>query len=603
MQWVIVACFGGYVGFQLIRAAVGDPANGFHLREFASIPVIEGGRIKPLDTYMRGRLMLINQRQTFQDSEDKTQSAAQWFLDTMTIRHDLQNKNRAAMQYKIFRIENLDVLALLQLEPRPGKWRYSMAEFVDHIEQLDQESKRARKVDGRQRTLYDGKLLELADHVGLFVAIATLQSPGFVPTKTDWISLAEALQNARGPGGTVDPKRVDPVAMDVFSMIESFKRGDVDRFNATVKAYNEDFEKAMPSVMSTARMEVYFNELAPFYHCAILYCFVFVLACVSWLGWFATLNRAAFWSMVLVALLHTWALLIRIYIQGRPPVTNLYSSAIFIGWGCAVTCLFVEYFYRNSIALAVGSITGALSLQVAHMLSLDSADTMEMMEAVLDTNFWLATHVTCITLGYNATFVAGFMGITYVLAMASSAVFGMLGGHSARVRSFLESPESRQGVRGFFTRFFDTDASSVMGNMIYGIVCFGMFLSFTGTVLGGLWADYSWGRFWGWDPKENGALLIVIWCALILHARWAGMVKQRGVAVLAVLGNIVTAWSWFGTNFLGVGLHSYGFRAGAMNYLLMFDAAILTIAVIGLLPLRQWAKLPPNGAVATPAHV
>ena len=91
--------------------------------------------------------------------------------------------------------------------------------------------------------------------------------------------------------------------------------------------------------------------------------------------------------------------------------------------------------------------------------------------------------------------------------------------------------------------------------MIYGVVCFATLFSFVGTVLGGIWADQSWGRFWGWDPKENGALLIVIWNALILHARWGGMVKQRGMAVLAVVGNIVTAWSWFGTNMLGVGLH------------------------------------------------
>ena len=87
-----------------------------------------------------------------------------------------------------------------------------------------------------------------------------------------------------------------------------------------------------------------------------------------------------------------------------------------------------------------------------------------------------------------------------------------------------------------------------MGQMIYGVVCFATLLSFVGTVLGGIWADQSWGRFWGWDPKENGALLIVIWNALILHARWGGLVKQRGMAVLAVVGNMVTGWSWFGTN-------------------------------------------------------
>jgi hypothetical protein len=117
-----------------------------------------------------------------------------------------------------------------------------------------------------------------------------------------------------------------------------------------------------------------------------------------------------------------------------------------------------------------------------------------------------------------------------------------------------------------------------------------MLFSFVGTVLGGIWADQSWGRFWGWDPKENGALLIVLWNALILHARWGGMVKQRGMAVLAVVGNIITSWSWFGVNMLGVGLHSYGFMAGAREVLLGFVASQLVIVGIGLVPLRMWAS-------------
>ena len=101
-----------------------------------------------------------------------------------------------------------------------------------------------------------------------------------------------------------------------------------------------------------------------------------------------------------------------------------------------------------------------------------------------------------------------------------------------------------------------------IARMTYGTLCFAIFFSFVGTVLGGLWADDSWGRFWGWDPKENGALMIVAWNALVLHARWGGLVGDRGLAMLAVWGNAVTAWSFFGVNELGKGLHSYGFTEG-----------------------------------------
>ncbi|MFP6762195.1 MAG: cytochrome c biogenesis protein CcsA, partial [Planctomycetaceae bacterium] len=132
--------------------------------------------------------------------------------------------------------------------------------------------------------------------------------------------------------------------------------------------------------------------------------------------------------------------------------------------------------------------------------------------------------------------------------------------------------------------------SKDLSRMIYGTVCFGIFFSFVGTVLGGLWADDSWGRFWGWDPKENGALLIVIWNVLLLHARWDGMVRERGLAVLAIGGNIITSWSWFGVNELGVGLHSYGFTSGVWTTLWVFWLSQFVVCGIGLLPRKFWTS-------------
>jgi hypothetical protein len=114
--------------------------------------------------------------------------------------------------------------------------------------------------------------------------------------------------------------------------------------------------------------------------------------------------------------------------------------------------------------------------------------------------------------------------------------------------------------------------------------------SFVGTVLGGIWADQSWGRFWGWDPKENGALLIVLWNALILHARWDGWARERGLMNLAILGSVITAFSWFGVNMLGVGLHSYGFMDQAFVWLMIFTASQMAVVGIGLLPDRFWAS-------------
>src|SRR6185437_11565515 len=248
--------------------------------------------------------------------------------------------------------------------------------------------------------------------------------------------------------------------------------------------------------------------------------------------------RTAAYLLMLSVLVTMTGIIFRMVLIGRPPVINLYSSATFIAWGAPVLGLILERFWRNSIGVVVGSVISGMCLIVAHYLSLER-DTLEMLRAVLDTNFWLATHVVIVTLGYASTFVAGFLGIVYVV----------LGFFTDRLPKVL-SPDGAAAANPTKGDSF----GKTLTRMIYGIVCFATLFSFVGTVLGGLWADYSWGRFWGWDPKENGALIIVLWNALILHLRWGGMIRERGLATSAVIGNIVTSWSWFGVNMLGIGL-------------------------------------------------
>jgi cytochrome c biogenesis factor len=143
-------------------------------------------------------------------------------------------------------------------------------------------------------------------------------------------------------------------------------------------------------------------------------------------------------------------------------------------------------------------------------------------------------------------------------------------------------------LRGVCTRTLLEGTAKSLTRMVYGIVCFATLFSFVGTILGGIWADQSWGRFWGWDPKENGALLIVLWNAAILHARWGGLVKERGLMNMAVFGNIVTSWSWFGVNMLGVGLHAYGFMDAAFRWLMLFIGSQVAIMALGMVPRHYW---------------
>jgi ABC-type transport system involved in cytochrome c biogenesis permease subunit len=306
----------------------------------------------------------------------------------------------------------------------------------------------------------------------------------------------------------------------------------LDKYVATIDESNPvdlDFAKT--------KFETFYNHFAPFWYATFAYIFAFILSCAGMLGWQKPLNRAAFYVILVTLLLHTFSLGARVYISGRPPVTNLYASAIFIGWGTVILGLIYEYIYKMGIGNLLASLLGAATLGISSLLA-NNGDTFKVLVAVLDTQFWLATHVTCITLGYSTTFVAGVLGVMHVL-------------------------------KSLFSSSYDSN-NKELARMIYGTVSFGIFFSFVGTVLGGLWADDSWGRFWGWDPKENGALMIVIWNAMVLHARWDRMVGDRGLAVLAIGGNIVTSWSWFGVNELGVGLHSYGFTKGVWMALWCF---------------------------------
>src|SRR5205809_31199 len=240
-------------------------------------------------------------------------------------------------------------------------------------------------------------------------------------------------------------------------------------------SYQCDNDSRLPDLQEKSRFEVFFHRFDPFTMAMAFYVMALVLAAGSWVKWATPLGRAALTVLCLALLVHTVGLLSRMYISGRPPVPNLYSSAI----------------------------------------------------------------------------LAGLLAIASVIDGVSSPYF---------------RGEQRKDV----------------ARMVYGILCFATLASFVGTVLGGIWADQSWGRFWGWDPKENGAILIVLWNALILHARWGGVVRERGVMVLAVAGNIVTSFSWFGVNMLGIGLPSYGFMDGAVKWLAGFVASQLVIIGLGL---------------------
>jgi len=548
----------------LAGAAVKHETPGpYDWEAFGKIPVSASGRVKPLDTVARSNLMIISGKQTLRvdvDGEEVRLPAIRWFTDVLAF----PERARVA---EIFRVDHPDLAALLGFTAakEAGQKRFSYDELVPSLPEISKQGNLAFQVAPKERSPFQRQVVTLYNNISLYHQIAGAETPYHIPplqAGEQWRPLVDIR---------TDPAFENSEAVIAWrDIIGQYAAGDASGFNASVARYRVLIAPALSGEMSKAGYEVLFNQFKPFYQSMILYLLAFLLACFGFLlstlsrkEWSVALWRSMMWMLVIAVIVHTAGLTFRIVLQGRPPVTNLYSSAIFIGWVCVLLGILLEWIYKIGLAGMASAIIGFATLIVAHNLA-NTGDTMEMMQAVLDSNFWLATHVVVVTIGYSATFLAGFLAVAYILL-------------------------------GVPTRVLRGDAGKAMYKMIYGVICFAAIASFVGTVLGGIWADQSWGRFWGWDPKENGAVLIVLMNLIILHARWGGMIRERGVAVLAVGGNIVTSWSWFGTNMLGVGLHSYGFIDSAVFWMLAFVLSQLLVMSIGLTPWRNWRSFSKKG--------
>ncbi|MCC7146125.1 MAG: cytochrome c biogenesis protein CcsA [Phycisphaeraceae bacterium] len=556
---LLLLAAAGLVAILCWPSAPGE-TGPFDLEAWASLPVSADGRVKPLDTVARTNLLLLSNRQQLRLG-DKSLSAVPWLAEVMFA-------PERAEEYNVFRVQDPGILEMFSRDGSQPQ-RLRLKDILPLGQQIFDQARLAEQVPAGERSLYQRGMLELFSHLQRYIQLSRLEQPYLIPPLTpqeEWrpLDFMAAMSQAQSASPSVPAF--------YFRMREAYRQSQPAAFNQAVAEYRQILSTVMPRQLWKAGVEVGFNRYEPFYRSMLVYGLAIGLAILFWLGGSWQARQAGAWVMLAGWLVHTMGLATRVALQGRPPVTNLYSSAVFVGWACVGLGLFLEKYFRNGLGIVTSATVGFLSLLVAHHLA--EGDTMQMMQAVLDTNFWLATHVVAITIGYSATFLAGFLGITYI-------------------------------VQGFFTRRLTRAHSQNLARMIYGVVCFALLFSFVGTVLGGIWADQSWGRFWGWDPKENGAALIVLMNALVLHARWGGLIQERGLATLAVCGNIVTAWSWFGTNMLGVGLHSYGFMDSAALWLALFVASQLLVMAIGTLPLDHWrsfaAKAAPTpGSDATP---
>lgn len=557
----------------------------FDYTHFSQIPVSHQGRVKPL-----GRVAQLTLKQMTQIDLSAHQASA-WLA---TVLFDPQSADQPA----IFHITNPHLIHVLELDPPTS----ADAAFYN-FQTLNRAFGNKADLIISLRNANEGQLQkDQQDLLALYAQVTyyeqlknamTLLLPLKEPAQKRYIDLpasrsTKSLELIAAQGTLNQVFRVVPYHTPAHELTwmapweywqqDRKLHGDdapvpplLNKWSDLAHAYiNNDaaaWDKAGTDVLSDTlhqseapllayqlKAEILYHIFSPYFYSL---CFYFAALITSLLALkFAPriLYRMTWTAFSLGLLLHLCGITARMFILQRPPVSNLYESILFVG--AMLTAMGLWYIHRkkeNSLlpVLALAS-TG---LQLLGFALNDDGDSLQVLQAVLDTKFWLATHVIIITMGYALCLVTGLMA------------------HAALWVS-VRQPSLILHTHRFYKRAFYFSLLALL------------FVSI-GTLLGGVWADQSWGRFWGWDPKENGALLIVLWLVWLLHGRISRHFSDRGLVIGLSLLNIIVGLSWIGVNLLGIGLHSYGFISGsALSLIVLLCAELIFFTACGILYFR-----------------
>lgn len=381
--------------------------------------------------------------------------------------------------------------------------------------------------------------------------------PPYEKDEKVWTPVGKRIEKVVGGNRDHAPELISDMEMledACIALRESGQSDFADKLTLWKKSVHDRIGADATGKLGT---EVMYAKMDYFYRALVIFVFAFVLVMFGWLA--PRSLGAKICNMLAVALaLLALALMVagithRCIIMERSPVGNLYDTILFIAATGVLVLLLVELMTRRAVALGLAIFMGMACMFLARRYEIgDAKDHMDPLVAVLKSNFWLSTHVVTVTIGYMGGLAAAGLSVIYIFA---------------RVLGIDEG---------------DAKFRRAMTRIAYGMVCFTLFFSLIGTVLGGIWANDSWGRFWGWDPKENGALMIVLWCLVVLHARLAGFLREWGIHIAAVFGANIVAFSWWHVNSLSTGLHSYGFIDG-LGVIWGFYGLMTGVCLLGII--------------------
>lgn len=578
------------------------------LKRAARLPLQQGGRIMPLDTWADVVVLQLSHRKRAEDAAGRSLTPLEALLDILL-------RPEVAQTHPLFTVEDAEVLDAIGLSV-PGKKkrdRYALADFVPAQAGLFERADAFERISREKRNHVEDGVVELRRNVQTYLGLRWLLEfarasvpreklegldgvfDGAGPVPFTALLTRRPVLEARarddGPGAAASrallagiegygqlgsalalvppaaPADRAPTWRSPSDLVRAVVRGEEpeaealavlrgwERVAAAVddpRALGVAFHDLGDLVEGLAArrgeggkigLEVFLNDLDPFGRALWGFLVAFLVLALSW-GFprrFLVRTGAALTGASLLLLVT--GIVLRCVLRERPPMSTLYDTTLFIPAFAVAVLLWVERVSGRGLALALAPALGALGLFVSNRYEeLHASDTMPQLIAVLDTNFWLWTHVTCIGIGYSASFVASAFAHLHV------------------------------GWRALAPARLTRDTETALARLVYGTLCFALVFSVVGTILGGIWANESWGRFWGWDPKENGALLICLVQLAALHARLGGMIGPLGFSLAAVFCGMVVAFSWWGVNLLGIGLHAYGFTRGLWTALIVFWA-------------------------------
>jgi len=501
-------------------------------KQWGLLAIQDGGRRKPVDTFAKESLIRVTGRSTYTDKNGRTWQPNDFVLSALLETHDWKNEPMVLVSSG----QLIDQLGLDKTHRRFSFAQLAGSAELQRIATEAQALKRAEKPLSRVQQ----EALSVSDRLTLLGRVMDGTALLIVPARSNetdpWVDpSAWAKYYAES--------QFAPVQLQLQTSATSYINGDGFNFSRAANQLRESLRNLSPSIYPQERqlrLEFFYNHFEAFYRAIWCYGIALVILIAAHLR---KRGRVLQTVGVIVALLglgfQAAGIVMRCMIAGRPPVTNMYESIIWVSFAVSLFGMIFFARYRAPVYLLAALPVTLTALLLVHQMPVAMPSSIDPLVPVLRDNFWLTIHVLTITLSYAAFALA--MGFGHILLWR-----------------YARNPS---GAR----------ADAPMHFWLYRVLQLGVLLLAAGTILGGVWANYSWGRFWGWDPKETWALIALLCYILALHGRLAGWWTQFGLAVASVVCFLAVLMAWYGVNFvLGKGLHSYGFGLGGETYVATF---------------------------------